>query len=155
MKFSCSVDIDLSHQKTVELWNNPENLVKWQDGFVSFEHISGTPGTPGAKSRMKYKSGKREIELIETIQVNNLPDEFTGHYEAREMTNTMANTFTETAEGKTRYEANVEYIKFNGFMPRLMAFLMPGLFKKQVQKWLNQFKAFAESEAEKEGKNGI
>ena len=30
-------------------------------------------------------------------------------------------------------------------MPRLMATLMPGMFKRQTQKWLDQFKVFSES----------
>ena len=36
-------------------------------------------------------------------------------------------------------------LTFNGFMPRLMAMLMPGMFKRQTQKWLDQFKVFSES----------
>jgi len=32
-------------------------------------------------------------------------------------------------------------------MIKMMAFLMPGMFKKQTQKWLNQFKEFAENVA--------
>jgi len=104
----------------------------------------GSTGEPGAKSRMQYKIGKRQIELIETITVNNLPQEFSGTYEAKQMTNTMTNRFTSLEENKTRYQAEIEYTDFNGFMVKLMAFLMPGMFKKQTQKWLFQFKAFAE-----------
>ena len=98
---------------------------------------------------MQYKIGKRQIELIETITVNNLPQEFSGTYEAKQMTNTMTNRFTSLDENKTRYQAEIEYTDFNGFMVKLMAFLMPWMFKKQTQKWLDQFKAFAEREGGK------
>ena len=147
MKFSCDVEIDLPINKVVELFNNPDNLKEWQDGFEGIEHISGTPGDDGAKTKMFYKSGKRDIILTETILVNDLPDEFTGKYEAKEMVNTMKNTFHIISENKTRWNAEIEYTEFRGFIPKLMAKLMPGMFKKQVQKWLNQFKSFAENQS--------
>lgn len=144
MKFHCSVDIDLPVEKVIALFDNEENLKEWQDGLVSFDHISGTPGTPGAKSKMVYRTGGREIELIETITAKNLPEEFSGTYVAKQMENTMTNSFTSLGPSKTRWDAEIEYTAFHGFMPKLMAFLMPGLFRKQTQKWLDQFKAFAE-----------
>ncbi|MBT3383399.1 MAG: SRPBCC family protein [Prolixibacteraceae bacterium] len=144
MKFSCSVEINLPKNKVAELFNNPDNLKEWQDGFLDIEHLSGTPGTKGAKSKMIYKIGKREMILEETILVNNLPDEFTGSYEAKEMKNTMKNIFISTSENTTCWDAELEYLEFRGFMPKLMAKLMPGMFKNQTQKWLNQFKIFAE-----------
>ena len=146
MKFKCSIDINLPREKVVELYNNPDNLGHWQDGFVEMEQLSGTSGEVGAKSKMIYEVGNRQMEITETILVSNLPEEFTGRYEHIHMVNTMKNTFTALNENQTRWEADVEYTKFNGFVPKLMAFLFPGIFKKQVQKWLYQFKAFAESE---------
>ncbi|MGI9542546.1 MAG: SRPBCC family protein [Cyclobacteriaceae bacterium] len=144
MKFNCSVDIDLPVEKVVELFDNEENLKEWQDGLVSFDHLSGTPGTPGAKSKMVYRTGNRELELIETIIAKNLPEEFSGRYVAKQMENTMRNSFTSLGSEKTRWDAEIEYTAFHGFMPKLMAFLMPGVFRKQTQKWLDQFKVFAE-----------
>lgn len=146
MKFKCQVDINSPVDKVIELFDNPDNLKEWQDGFVSFEHLSGIEGQPGAKSKILYDAGKRRIELIETITVKNLPEEFSGTYEAKEMSNTMKNSFT-SIEGGTRYEAEIEYTRLNGFMVKVMAFLFPGMFKKQVQKWMNQFKEFAEKES--------
>ena len=73
MKYSNEVEINLPVQKVIELFDNPANMSKWQPGFISFEPISGTPGQPGAKSKLKYIMGKREVEMIETITVRNLP----------------------------------------------------------------------------------
>jgi len=82
--------------------------------------------------------------LIETITVNNLPDEFSAVYDTKSMVNTMMNRFKSIDENNTEYIAELEYTKINGFMPKMMSVLMPGMFKKQTQKWLNQFKTFAE-----------
>ncbi|MDN5200245.1 SRPBCC family protein [Fulvivirgaceae bacterium BMA10] len=147
MRFICSVEIDLPVAKVIELFDNVDNIKEWQDGFVSYEHLSGTPGEPGATSRLVYQTEGGEIELIETIVVKNLPEEFIGTYEAKSMVNTMRNSFTSLGENKTRYDTEIEYTAFYGFIPKMMAFLMPGLFRKQTQKWLNQFKVFAEKEA--------
>ena len=77
-----------------------------------------------------------------------MPQEFSGTYEVKQMTNTMTNRFTSLDENTTQYQAEIEYTDFNGFMVKLMAFLMPRMFKKQTQKWLFQFKAFAERASE-------
>jgi hypothetical protein len=113
MKFVCSVDIDRPLDEVVEFFDNVENLEKWQDGFVSAEHLSGTAGEVGARSRVIYRIGKRQIELIETITVKNLPDEFAGTYEADAMTNTMTNRFSSIDENRARWEAEIEYTQFN------------------------------------------
>ncbi|SRR5258706_14210976 len=147
MKFTCTTEIDLPLQKTVSIFNNRANLGKWQQGLVLDEPISGTPGEAGSKSKLVFNTGKHVIELTETILVNNLPAEKTGLYEHIHMVNTMSNRFTPSGENKTKYDAEIEYTKFIGFIPKMMALLMPGIFKKQVQKTLDRFKVFAENEA--------
>jgi hypothetical protein len=107
------------------------------------EHLSGTPGQAGAKSKLKYKMGKRDVEMIETITHNNLPHEFQAIYEAKGVYNEQNNFFKETAPGKTKWTSETEF-KFNGIM-KLFGWLMPGAFKKQSQKYLDRFKAFAEN----------
>lgn len=144
MKFTCSVEINQSIDKVSELFNDTRNLKEWQDGFISLDHISGTKGEPGAKSRIRYKAGRHEIELIETITEKDLPHTFKGTYEAKQMANTMKNRFISLGPDHTRWEAEIEYIRISSFMMKIMATLFPGMFRKQTQKWLDQFKAFAE-----------
>ena len=144
MNFTCSVEIKKPINEVVALFDNPENLSEWQDGFIRMETISGTPGEVGSKSRMLYKMGKGTMELIETILVNDLPNELKGQYEHKHMDNTMSNRFTTLPNGDTLYEAEIHYTAFKGFIVKVMKTLFPGMFKKQVQKWLNQFRDFCE-----------
>ena len=88
--------------------------------------------------------GKREIEMIETITRRNLPAEFHGTYEAKGVYNIQKNFFTALGENRTKWVSESEF-KFSGMM-KLMGWLMPGAFKKQSQKYLDDFKAFAEKE---------
>lgn len=145
MKYTCKVEINVPVDKVVALWSN-ENLFKeWQDGFESIEHLSGTPNSVGAQARIVFNENRR-IELLETILSSDLPNEKVARYEHVHMTNTQTSRFMAIGEDKTQYSSEVEYTKFNGFMVKLMAKLFPGKFKAQSQKWMDQFKAFAEEQ---------
>ena len=76
MKYTCEIDLALPIKKVIELFDNPENMSKWQPGLVSFEHLSGEPGQPGAKSKLLYDMNGRKIEMIGTIDVRNLPTDY-------------------------------------------------------------------------------
>lgn len=143
MKFTTEIEVNKPIDEVIELFDNPDNLGKWMEGLQSFEHISGTPGQVGAKSRLVFKMGKREIEMIETVTVRNLPDEFSGTYEAKGVFNIVRNKFEKLSENRTRYITENEF-QFKGFM-KIIGFLMPAAFKKQSMKFLQDFKTFAES----------
>ncbi len=67
MKFTCSVTINENIDKVVAMFENPDNLKEWQDGFVSHELLNGEPGVPGSQSRFMYMNRNKPMELIETI----------------------------------------------------------------------------------------
>ena len=141
MNYRNEIDINLPRKRVVELFDNPDNMPKWQEGFVSFEPLSGKPGEEGSKAKLQYKMGKREVEMIETITKRNLPEEFNGIYEARGVFNIVNNSFVEQGES-TKWISDNEF-RFSGFM-KLIAFFMPGAFKKQSMKYMKDFKKFAE-----------
>ena len=62
------------------------------------------------------------------------------------MDNTMKCTFAPLEENKTRYEYEFHYTRINWLMPKLMAILFPGMYRKQGEKWMRQFKEFVESQ---------
>ena len=145
MKYTTEIEINQPVNKVVELFDNPDNMKEWMEGLQSFETISGTPGEEGAKAKLKYKMGKREIEMIETITKRNLPDEFTGTYEAKGVFNIVKNRFIPIGDNKTKYVTEQEF-QFSGFM-KMMGMFMPGAFKKQSLKYMNAFKEFAEKQS--------
>lgn len=147
MKYTTEIEINKPIEEVVGKFDNADNMSKWMEGLQSFEHLSGEPGQPGAKSKLKFKMGKREIEMIETISVRNLPDEFSGTYEAKGVYNIVRNKFVKLSENKTKYITEQEF-EFKGFM-KIIAFLMPGAFKKQSLKYQTDFKNFVEKNGEK------
>ena len=114
MKFTCSVVIQAPKDKVAQLFANPNYLHEYQDGFVKKELKSGTAGQEGAISKMYYQTGKRKMVITEEILVNDLPDEFVGHYHHEHMDNTMRCIFTALDNHQTLYESEIEYTTSEG-----------------------------------------
>lgn len=140
MRFTCHTDVKAPIDTVVVLFRNPDYFQYWQDGFLRLEPISGIPGAVGSISELHYE----KLMLIETILLNDLPDTFKANYEHKHMVNTMSIRFQQIDSTTTRVEQEIHYTQFNGFLPKLLARFFPGMFKKQVQKWLHRFKHFAE-----------
>jgi hypothetical protein len=148
MKFTQSIEINLPREKVIELFDIPDNMKHWQPRLIIFENISGSPGEVGIKSRLKYKMVKRDVEMIETIANRNLPDEFSGIYQAKGVWNEVKNYFTEISPDKTKWISISEF-KFSSFT-KIMGIIMPEVFRKESYKYLKLFKEFAEKSSSKE-----
>lgn len=144
MKYACDMTLDLPRDRVVELMDNEENLYKWQKSLVKYEHESGEPGQVGAVSRQHHKMGKREVHMTETITVRDFPNQFSAIYAADGVWNQIENYFTENPDGTTHWHLTSEF-RCKGFM-RVMCWLLPGMFKKQTQEFMMDFKKFAEGE---------
>lgn len=143
MKYTTEVMIDLPRQKVLQLLDDPENMKHWQRGLQGYKMLSGNPGTEGAKMELHYKMGKREILMIETIIKQDLPDEWHATYDAKGVHNLQKNYFHDL-DGKRTHWVSETTFEFSGLFMKLMGKLMPKAFKKQSQKYLEDFKAFAE-----------
>ena len=126
---------------------NPEFLGEYQEGFIKKELIGGEFGRENSVSKMYYKMGRGTMELTETILKNNLPDQFSAFYFHKHTENTMTSNFIAIDNKSTRYDAEIHYTKFKGIMVNIMKTLFPSMFKKQVQKWLDNFKIFVEKQS--------
>lgn len=142
MKYTCEVTINRPRPDVVALFDNPDHMKVWQEGLQSFEHISGEAGHPGAKSRLVYDMNGRVIEMTETIIKRNLPDEFTGTYDAEGVHNIVENFFHD--EGSNTRWTMVSDFQFSGFMAVASIFMRP-IFRRQTMRIMNSFKRFAEA----------
>jgi hypothetical protein len=87
--------------------------------------------------------GKRKLTLIETIIKRNFPYEFHATYDTKGVHNIQKNYFNDVDENTTKWISEAQF-QLSGFVMKVMAFLMPGVFKKQSLKYQQDFKAFAE-----------
>lgn len=144
MKYSVEIEINLPIDRVIELFDNVDHMKKWMNGLESFTNISGKPGQVGTKSKLLFKNGKKTMEMIETITVRNLPHEFSGTYEINGVYNIVKNKFSSIGPNKTKYLSEQEF-QFSSLFFKIMAWIFPGMFKKQTLKFLNDFKNFAEN----------
>ena len=142
MKYQQEITINKPRKEVVEKFSNPDNMKHWQRGFIFMKPINGKMGEEGSQNLLKYDMGKREVEMTETILKNNLPDEFSATYEAKGVYNYQINKFSPTMEKNTLWITDNEFM-LSGFM-KLFGWFMPGAFKKQSRKYMEDFKAFVE-----------
>lgn len=144
MHYTVTVDIDKPLDEVVKLFDNPDNLKKWMDGLQKHQVIEGSPGKVGCKTKLWFKMGKREMVMIETLKIYQLPEELVTTYETKGVLNIQKTWFEVLTENKTRYYSENQF-KMQGWL-KIMGFLMPGAFKKQTLQYMRKFKAFAEAQ---------
>ncbi|GAB3835097.1 SRPBCC family protein [Kribbella italica] len=153
MKYTNSIEIALPQERVAQLLADPAEMPKWLRGLVLHEPQSGIHGRLGTKSRVVMQSGKRTIELTETItrrdpdDLHEIPQGTTVHFD-REivgagMSSVVRDRLTETAPETTLWESDSEY-QFSSLLMRLMGLVMPSVFHKQSQQHLQDFKNYAE-----------
>jgi uncharacterized membrane protein len=146
VKFTCLTEIYAPRKKVIELWKNPKNYKHWQDGFEAFKLIEGKQGEVGSRAFLTYNNKGNQFDLEETVVENKLPETFEGEYLHVTMTNRMKSTFVALDTETTIWKVEIHYTQFNGIAMKLFGFFGKRIFKKQTQKWLDNFKAFAESD---------
>ena len=144
MEYTCEILIDRPRDKVTALFMDPDEVKNWQPGFVSFEPLTGKPGAEGSTARLKYLMGKSTMEMKETILKSRLPEEFHTAYDAKGVHNVVRNRFLEEGPNRTRIVSGNEF-EFSGVFMKLMAFLMPGSFRKQSMVYLELLKKLCES----------
>ena len=142
MQYTLEIEIDLPRDQVIEKLDNPDNMKYWQEGLIGYELMEGEAGTAGAKMKIQYKMGKRDVEMVETIVKRQFPDEFHATYDAGVVFNQQWNYFHDQGD-KTKWVSKSDF-QFKGFMKILSFFMGKKAFMKQSFKYLEDFKAFAE-----------
>jgi len=144
MKYKLNIEISKPLDEVTALFKNRTNDKLWMKGFLKKTPIQGEEGEEGAKCKVEFKMGKRHFVMEEEILKINLPEEYTTNYTTPKVFNIVKSSFEKIDDNTTRYTTEQEF-QFKGFM-KLMAFFMPGAFKKQSMQYLKDFKAFAENQ---------
>lgn len=139
-----SIEINKPRDKVIELFSDKNNFKEWKKEFIRYEHINGTPGEPGAVTKLVFK----RVILFETILSKTLPGEICEEYEHKRGDKTVmfhkaTNRFTTLSGNRTLFESDMEVTKVIGFLPKIVMKLMSGAARKYAQDQLDQFKKFA------------
>lgn len=66
-KGTVSVTVNAPAAKTFAVFNNPDNMGKWMNGFVKIENASGEKNQVGSKWKMHFTENGREMVIDETV----------------------------------------------------------------------------------------
>ncbi|CAM3821090.1 SRPBCC family protein [Tsukamurella ocularis] len=153
MKCTTSIEIALPLDRVAQLLSDPSHLPMWLRGMVVHEPLSGAHGEVGTVSRVVLESGKQTMELTETVTRREPADlstiragtvvRFEREIEGAGMWNAARERLSEAGPGRTRWDSENEY-RFRNPLLRLMALVLPGVFRKQQLQHMEDFKAFAE-----------
>ena len=146
MKYSIELIINKSRGEVWKNFDSVENLYKWMPTLKEFKHESGDFGKPGAKSRLRYQEGKKNIEMIETITNRIEPEEFSGTYEMKGTKNLINNRFSDLGENKTKWKLESEF-EFGGIY-KLMSPFFKSMIVKRTKSNMNRFKNLVEGNLE-------
>lgn len=141
--FTTAVEIDLPRDRILEIFEDKSTYPMWMRGFEKFEHVSGEPGRKDAVSEITMRCGKKPMVMTETIIDRSLPDAFDANYEWGAGWNSYNNRFTELEGGRTRWECTCGY-EFRKLFLKIIGAVAPGMFRKENQKFMNDFKAYCE-----------
>ena len=143
MEYTVSNTINKPLNEVVEKFKEPDGAVKWMEGLQRVEHLSGTPGTLGAKSDFHFLHKKKEMKMTETVLEENLPDQIKFGYEGPTGSNEVEIRFEKINDSSVK-QINTSSFDLKGFM-KVMGVLFKGMFKKQSLKHMNGFKAYCEN----------
>lgn len=144
MKHKTEVLIDADRPTVWRLFDDPDNMSKWQPTLKSFTHRSGIPGQPDSISDLVYNENGRDVLMTETITARREPEFLGGTYESKWGNVIVFNHFEETADGKTLWKSNVNYV-FKGLM-KIMAIFMRKSICGRTDTDMNRFKLMVETE---------
>lgn len=143
LRYTVQIEVERPLAEVVESFANRANMPFWQEGLLADEPLEGEPGQEGSRARLTFQMGKRQMVMVETIEVRDLPERFHAFYETKGVRNRVAMRFEAAGETRTRLVSDQEFV-FDGLMMRLMGLLFGSMFRKQSMKYMTDFKAFAE-----------
>lgn len=144
MKYNQEITIDLPPEQLFDVLTDESRLHKWQPQLIQIEHLIGTPGEVGSKSRLRYIVKKREVQIVQTLTAKERPHLLTFTYEANYIWNQGINRLEKANGGRSTRFVNENVIRFSG-LAVIVGWMMKGAMKRQGMEYLHNLKAYAES----------
>lgn len=129
-------------EKVWQVLMDPANLKHWLTGFVSIEHLSGTPDEPGSTSKIIFQENGRKVEAIETVTAIKPLQQYSISFENKSFT--VLTDIRLAAKGNRTEFTQVEQVVFKSFFMKLLMPFIKGAMEKRRDKDLARLKAYIE-----------
>ena len=67
LEYESRTQVEASVEHTFAVFNNPDRIGEWQEGFKSIENISGGDNKVGSKWRLIFEEDGEVMEIIEEV----------------------------------------------------------------------------------------
>jgi uncharacterized protein YndB with AHSA1/START domain len=145
MKMTFETEIRASRELVWAIFDNPDNLVRWQPTLESFTHLTGDPGQPGAVSELVYNENGKKVTMTETVTERRKPHFMAGTYDNDRATSLIVSHFEEIDDNTTRF-ISYSNMNFKGIMKILSLFVARSI-RARVEADLSRFKLLVETQA--------
>ena len=145
MKIKVEAEIRASRDFVWAVFDNPDNLPRWQPTLESFTHQTGEAGQPGASSELVYNENGKKITMTETVTERRKPQFMAGIYESARTTSLIVIHLEEIDDNTTRFVSYTN-MKFKGIM-RILSVFVGNSVRIRAEADLNRFKLLVETDA--------
>ncbi len=145
MKMKVEAEIRASRDFVWAVFENPDNLTRWQPTLESFTHRTGEVGQPGATSELVYNENGKKITMIETVTERQKPQFMAGIYDSARATSLIVIHLEEIDDNTTRFVSYTN-MKFKGMM-KIMSVFVAKSIRDRTEADLNRFKLLVETDA--------
>ncbi len=146
MRYEMTTDIMKPLEQVAKLFVDRNSFKHWQKELVAIRSLDGELNATGSQYEVEVRMGKHNLTMVETILDNSLPRYYKTEYRTGRDVNTLEFWFAEVSPQSTQLKVECVFI-CHSFLMKIMAFFMPGSFKKQTKQYLDAFKEFAERSA--------
>lgn len=144
LTYTNQIELNRPIAAVTAVFSDKEQIGDWQRGFVSLTEKTGAPGQNGSTASLVYNNRGREMTMVETITDNGLPHHFHGEYAMPGIHNRQRNFFEDLGQDRTLWRSETTF-HFERFPMKLMGALMPGMFRKTSQRFMDDFKDWVEN----------
>lgn len=144
MRYELELDINAPRDRVIQLFD-AGRLKEWQPSLVRYEQLSGQGMRGvGSQSKQLHRMGRREVEMLATVTVDNPPEQMSATYESGPVWNLIENWFED--RGDVTHWTLASEFRCKGIFMNVMLRVFPGMFKKQTREYMQYFKDFVEKE---------
>lgn len=145
MKYNVELIINKPRREVWRAFLDPDKMRAWQTSLTTIELLNGTPGQPGAESKLMFEENGREFSLIERIISCQAPDSILQSYENQFSINTIHNLFLEQGQNQTLWITETDY-KFKTLLMKIMGPVYKKNLVARTQRDMQRFKEMVEGE---------
>lgn len=136
--YECEIMVEKTIDESWAVLQDTEKLSEWLPGFQKIEHISGTPGTVGAVSKVYFDNNGESMNIQETI-TDIVPNEsISMKYESDFMDMDYKLIIT-SVNGQTKINS-ITTAEGNGIISKSIMALMGSSLKQQEETNLSNLK---------------